>query len=160
MANFDSNTGQDRYKKGQKFHEHMHFVLQQRGCELLGEGTPEEDMEGIDYWYEMPKRFANCWSRWDGGSPCPIVAVDYKVMFGEHLGVQDRMRKSKTEAYVFGRVFPKKKLVAVYMISKERFWSHPRLRSRVNKHGEKYWYIHRDFVTTRDFHRLGGRYFD
>ncbi len=160
MASYDSDKGQDRYKKGQKYHPYMMEVLERNKCELLGEGTPEEDMRGIDYWYEMSGQFRRIFPRWDGGSPCPIMAVDFKVMFGEHLGVQQRMKKSETEAYVFGRVWPKKKKVAVFVISKKDFWSHPRLRTRVNRAGEEYSYIHRKYITTRAFYRLGSATFD
>lgn len=161
MASFKSNRGQERYRKGQKYHKMIHDFLKRRGWGWLDEATPEEDMEGIDYWWELPNKLYRWWtSTWTSGKPCNIAGVDYKCMFGDRLGVQTRMKESKNDGYVFARIYPKKKFVEVVYITKKNFWSHPRLRVDINRDGEEYAYIHAKYTRTRAFYLLGGFYFD
>lgn len=151
MASYNSERGQYRYRKGQKYHEAIHAHLRKCDWVFLDEATPEEDMNGIDYWWEMSQRTCRYWPepRWK------ITGVDYKVMFGDRLGVQTRMKESETDGYLFGRVFPKLKKIEVHYIRKKDFWNHPRLRKDVNKDGEEYAYIHRKYTGTRSFYFLG-----
>jgi hypothetical protein len=161
MASFNSNRGQERYRKGQKYHDTLHEALRLRNWSFLDESTPEEDMDGIDYWWELSDRMYRKWpTRWTSGKPCRIAGVDYKIMFGDRLGVQTRMRNSKTDAYVFARVYPKLKKMHIHYINKEEFWSHPRLRIDVNRDGEEYAYIHKKYTSTVAFYNLGSQTFD
>lgn len=156
MASFNSNRGQERYRKGQKYHKMIHDFLKQRGWSFADHATPEEDMQGIDYWWELPKKMYPWWP----SKTWFLSGLDYKCMFGDRLGVQTRMKSGTNDGYVFARIFPKKKFVKVYYIKKQHFWNHPRLRIDVNRDGEEYAYIHIKYVSTRNFYGVGGFYFD
>lgn len=147
MVSFRSDRGQDRYKKGQKYHPVILNFLEKSGWEILGPSTEEEDMKGIDYWVELPKKMWRWFPKWKG-ERIPVSTVDFKVMFGDRLGVQDRMKNGEVDGYLFARVFPKNKEIRLSYIRKVDFWNHPRLHKAVNKDGEHYSYIHSRFAKT------------
>lgn len=153
---FNTPVARDRYKEGQQYHPTIHKALKLRGWGWLDKATDEEDQRGIDYWWELSDRMYKIWPTfWDSGKKCRIVGVDYKVMFGDHLGVQSNMVDSDVDGYLFARVYTKKKEMRLYYINKKDFWNHPRLQSGINRHNEAYHYVHHKFTKTIAFYKLG-----